>query len=29
MIVEETGYACKKRNVLGRSGNHYEVDAVH
>lgn len=28
MIVEETGYACEKRNVLGRSGNHYEVDAV-
>ena len=28
MISEETGYACEKRNVLGRSGNHYEVDAV-
>ena len=28
MIVEETGFACEKRNVLGRSGNHYEVDAV-
>jgi hypothetical protein len=28
IISEETGYACEKRNVLGRSGNHYEVDAV-
>jgi hypothetical protein len=28
MIVKETEYACEKRNVLGRSGNHYEVDAV-
>lgn len=28
MISEETGYTCEKRNVLGRSGNHYEVDAV-
>ena len=28
MISKETGYACEKRNVLGRSGNHYEVDAV-
>lgn len=28
MIVQETSYACEKRKVLGRSGNHYEVDAV-
>lgn len=28
MITQETGYACEKCNILGRSGNHYEVDAV-
>jgi hypothetical protein len=28
MITEETGYACEKRNILGRSGNHYEVDGT-
>ena len=28
MVEKETGYTCAKRNVLGRSGNHYEVDAV-
>lgn len=28
MIHQQTGYACEKRQVLGRSGNHYEVDAV-
>ena len=28
MVKQETGYSCEKRNVLGRSGNHYEVDAV-
>jgi len=28
MVTQETGYPCEKRNVLGRSGNHYEVDAV-
>lgn len=28
MITRETGYPCEKRSVLGRSGNHYEVDAV-
>ena len=28
MITQETGYACEKRDILGRSGNHYEVDAV-
>ncbi|RZH67188.1 hypothetical protein [Natrinema altunense] len=28
MVTEKTGYSCKKQKVLGRSGNHYEVDAV-
>jgi hypothetical protein len=28
MITEQTGYTCEKCNILWRSGNHYEVDAV-
>lgn len=28
MVTQETGYLCEKRNVFGRSGNHYEADAV-
>lgn len=28
MVRQETGYDCEKKQVLGRSGNHYEVDAV-
>lgn len=28
MIERKTEYSCEKRQVLGRSGNHYEVDAV-
>lgn len=28
MIRQQTGFDCEKKQVLGRSGNHYEVDAV-